>query len=349
MTTPETHRHRQSTAPEPKPRRLIFHADDLGFTFGFTDAIHRAHKHGNVTSTCIQVAGAAYDYARQEILPDCPDLGLGVHLNLVECRPRLAPHIIPDLVDADGCFRGYRPLLRAAASRRLRSQALDECRAQIEKALDDGLRIDHLNSHRHTHMLPWLFDGVCELADRFGIPFVRMASERFHLPRPIRSGRYLGRDANWAKQGLMNLFAARNRRRLGRIRCNDRFVGLSFTGHGSVESIQSALRANDAPLVEVLLHPSIRHHPRDRHGLPESVQRYCNAPARDAEMSAALSTTLRNQIERMGYELTNYRRLAAPTEGRQAPRAGLPTRARPLIAPVESTRREPQSQEQPAH
>ncbi len=299
------------------PRHLVLHADDLGFTFGFTDAIHQAHKRGNLTSTCLQVNGIAYEHARRDVLPDCPELGVGVHLNVVECRSCLGARLIPALVDVDGHFRGYGPILRASISRHVRRQILEEFRAQIERALADGLELDHVNSHRHVHMLPWLFDGVCDLAGRFGIPFVRLTSERFHRPQPSGRGRYLSRDGNWAKLALMSLMAVPNRRRLERhgVRSNDGFVGLSFTGHGSAEAIRRGLAANPGSIVEVLIHPSVRRHPADVGRLPATVQRYCDAPARGVEFQAACSPGLRREIEQLGYRLTSYRRIA---EGRRA-------------------------------
>ena len=54
------------------------------------EGIRDAHLHGLVTSTCLQSVGFAYDHAVREVLPTCPSLGVGIHLNLVECRPWFA-------------------------------------------------------------------------------------------------------------------------------------------------------------------------------------------------------------------------------------------------------------------
>ncbi|MCZ6816375.1 MAG: ChbG/HpnK family deacetylase [Planctomycetota bacterium] len=297
----------------PRPTQsLVFHADDLGFTHGFTDAIHRAHRHGNVTSTSIQSIGIAYDYARRNVLPDCPGLGIGVHLNVVECRGLRPARRQSDLVDADGCFRGYGPLLRAALSRRIRQQIVDECTAQIEKAASDGIAIDHLNSHRHVHMLPWLFDPICEHADRYGIPFIRVVRERFHS-FGTRSGiARLLRDCNVAKQSVMSACAARASSRLRHhdVRANQRFIGISFTGFGSESAITAALAANRAETVELLLHPCVRRHSLDHGRLSPSIRRYCDAPSRAIELAAACSMALAKKIRDMGFATTNYAALA---------------------------------------
>jgi len=320
---------------------LVFHADDLGLAFGFNEAIRAAHLGGNVTSTCLQTAGIAYRHALEEVLPECPQLGVGVHVNLVECRSILAPGVIPDLVDADGVFRGYRPLLAATWNRRIRQQVRDEARAQIDLALEDGVVVDHLNSHRHAHMLPGLFETFCELAAAFSIPFIRLLGERFHRPRPLSGGAYYLHEANWAKMGLMNALARRNRRRLSQfdLCCNDAFVGLSYTGRGTERALMAALEANTPPrdgpsgardctsltrknasrtrgdaterlVIEALVHLARSGDPRDG-ALPPGVAAYCNDPARSAEQAAAESVELRRWIEDRGLRLTNYGALAA--------------------------------------
>lgn len=312
---------------------LVFHADDLGFTHGFTDAIHRAHKHGNVTSTSLQSCGIAYDYARRNVLPDCPGLGIGVHLNVVECRGLRPARRQPDLVDADGCFRGYGPLLRAALSRRTRQQIVEEWRAQIEKAASDGIAIDHLNSHRHVHMVPWLFDPACELADRYGIPFIRIVRERFHSSRTKFGIVHLLRDGNVAKQAVMSACAARavGRLRHHDVRASHRFIGISFTGYGTESAITAALAANRAETVELLLHPCIRRHSLDRGRLMPSIRRYCNAPARADELAAACSIRLAEQIRDMGFATTNYRELAGKQRLRAIRQFGAGTSAKSKI------------------
>ncbi|MFO0974450.1 MAG: ChbG/HpnK family deacetylase [Phycisphaerae bacterium] len=293
-------------------RWLVFHADDLGLSHGFNEAIRLAHRRGLVTSTCLNPLGVAYRAAIDDVLPTCPDLGVGVHVNLVELRPLRPAERVDRIVDRAGRLHGYGPLMRACGAWRVRAQLLDEAEAQVERVLADGVRPDHLNSHRHVHMLPWLFEPFCRLAERYDIPFVRVARERLHLPRTPRGACALLAEANFAKTLLLRALAWRTGdtlRRFG-LRTSERFAGVSFTGHASVGSIVAALEANPAKGVEVLVHLCVRRHPGDAGIEPRSLRRYCDAAARDREMAAACSTALRDAIAQMGYCITSYRALA---------------------------------------
>src|ERR1041384_7389894 len=102
-------------------RALIVETDDLGLSRSFNAGIRVAVARGVVTSTCVLVNGAAFDEAVEEVVPDFPALGLGVHLNIVEgstTRPAV-PRGSP-LVDAGGGYRmGFPALLLGQRNRTL--------------------------------------------------------------------------------------------------------------------------------------------------------------------------------------------------------------------------------------
>ncbi len=119
-----------------------------------------------------------------------PEVGLGLHLTLVGERPVCRPEEIPSLVGRDGRFLpGYRAFLarylrggvRAADVRR-------EFRAQAAALSAFDLRLDHLDSHQHLHLLPGLFSPALALAREHGIAWVR-APRPLGAPRePVTSG-----------------------------------------------------------------------------------------------------------------------------------------------------------------
>jgi len=146
------------------PRRLIVTADDVGLHPGMTAGSIRAHREGIVTACSLVANGAAF-YDAVERLRDVPSLEVGVHLTLVEERsltgmrlPRSYVEFIRDMKD------------RAAIER--------ELRAQIERVLAAGFRVTHLNGHQHVHMWPSVFLIVSELADEYGIAYVRRVRDR---------------------------------------------------------------------------------------------------------------------------------------------------------------------------
>jgi predicted glycoside hydrolase/deacetylase ChbG (UPF0249 family) len=70
-------------------RFLIVNADDLGMSAAVNAGIFAAHEHGIVTSTSLMVGRSAAPSAA-EVLPDHPNLAVGLHLESEEeCRRQL--------------------------------------------------------------------------------------------------------------------------------------------------------------------------------------------------------------------------------------------------------------------
>jgi predicted glycoside hydrolase/deacetylase ChbG (UPF0249 family) len=62
-----------------------------------------------------------------------------------------------------------------------------ELRAQIEKALRAGLRLTHVDSHKHTHALPQICEAIVATMKDYGINAVRAPRERWRFDRDARS------------------------------------------------------------------------------------------------------------------------------------------------------------------
>jgi predicted glycoside hydrolase/deacetylase ChbG (UPF0249 family) len=145
-------------------RRLIVTADDVGLHRGMTEGAIRAHRDGVVTACSLVANGVAF-YDAVERLRDVPSLEIGVHLTLVEERSLTGMRVPSSYV---GFLLGQKDV--AAIER--------ELRAQLERVLAAGLRVTHLNGHQHVHMWPHVFAIVSELADEYGIAYVRRVRDR---------------------------------------------------------------------------------------------------------------------------------------------------------------------------
>jgi predicted glycoside hydrolase/deacetylase ChbG (UPF0249 family) len=148
----------------PVAKRLIVTADDVGLHRGMTAGAIRAHREGIVTACSVVANGAAF-YDAVEQLRDAPSLEVGVHLTLVEERSLTGMRLPRSYVEF---LRGMKD---GAAIER-------ELRAQIERVLAAGLRVTHLNGHQHVHMWPSVFAIVSQLADEYGIGYVRRVRDR---------------------------------------------------------------------------------------------------------------------------------------------------------------------------
>jgi predicted glycoside hydrolase/deacetylase ChbG (UPF0249 family)/folate-dependent phosphoribosylglycinamide formyltransferase PurN len=295
---------------------VIFHADDLGLSRGFNQGILRAASTGVLTSTCVRVNGAAYREALEEIRPAIPHVAIGLHLNLVEGHTRRPALKTSLLCDADGRFRvGFGDLLRNRRNPKFLAEIEAEYRDQIEIALHDGLdRIDHLNSHQHSHGVPEIFEIACKLAAEYGIPFVRLPRERFYLAAPVLPDLRPWLLANLAKFAILNRFARRNARTAAAcgVRTNGRFVGILYTGHMRLQTVLSGVQAaaKQGGIIEVLFHPAAILGARNEAFLDPLVRDYVINPDRTVELATLTSPELVAAFRAGDYRITNYRAIA---------------------------------------
>jgi len=290
-------------------RPLVLEADDLGLLHAFNEAIRTAHQGGCLTSTSLRANAYAYAHAIGEVLPDCPELGLGIHLCLNEAYPVAPRRLVHKLIGHDGDLKsGFGWLMRLARSNLGRQQIECELRAQIERVLDDGLRPDHLNSHMHVHMIPPIFRITCKLANEYGIPCVRFVREPFHT-----AGRWPKRiqpllNTNYVKHVLLNHFAAHNATAAAEfgIHTTDYFVGVNYTGHMDCDTVAAGLDAVDSGSVEALLHPAVGPDPRDRYYTSPLYQKYVPAPQRRVELQTLVSGELRQRLHWDNWAITTF-------------------------------------------
>jgi len=84
-------------------KRLIVTADDFGRSLQVNQAVEEGHVDGILTAASLMVTEGAVDDA-VERARRLPNLGVGLHVTLVDGIPALAPSRIPDLVNEQGLF-----------------------------------------------------------------------------------------------------------------------------------------------------------------------------------------------------------------------------------------------------
>ncbi len=155
--------------------RLIVNADDFGLTSGVNRAIIELHAAGLVTSTSLMARAGATDEAI-ELARTTPSLGVGCHVVLVDGEPILPPEKIPSLVDArTGRFRdSLTTFLLRLFTGRIRAEEIEaEAAAQIVYLQQRGVRLTHIDTHKHAHMFSAVLRPVLRAARAAGIRAVR--------------------------------------------------------------------------------------------------------------------------------------------------------------------------------
>ena len=233
-------------------RYLIPNADDFGFTRDVNQGIVQAHRQGILTATTLMATGAAFDHAVQ-LARENPELDIGVHLVLVG-SPGF-PATLPGLLISLGRIRIY-----------------DEFVRQVRKVVDAGLQPTHLDTHKHTHLLPQVFNAVARIAEEFHIPWVR---RRF---------------------GPFRFFPTR------RCRSTDHFTGFRMTGRYDAAALAQAIRRLPEGSTEFMCHPGFctEELRAARTRLKESRRR---------ELDALTSPEVRSALEESNVKLASYRDL----------------------------------------
>jgi predicted glycoside hydrolase/deacetylase ChbG (UPF0249 family) len=262
---------------------LIVNADDFGFTRDVNEGIVEAHRHGILTATTLMANGDAFEDAVR-LAGETPSLDIGCHLVLVQGRSvadpaRALPSTLQDLVMS--LMRRELPVY-------------EELRAQVRKIVAAGVRPTHLDTHKHTHLLPPVLEAVARIAREFDIPWVR---------RPfdfgIDDGTPLARRA--VTLGLRTMrprFAAA----LDGLRTTDHFTGFQVTGRLNETSLLATLERLPEGLTEFMCHPGLLG-PELRDAATRLKE------SRATELAALLSPQARRVIEQRGIALVNYRQV----------------------------------------
>ena len=147
-------------------RRLIVNADDLGRTAGVNRGVFEAHRRGIVTSATLMVNYPPAAEVRS-LSAGCPNLGIGLHLQLSGGRPTLSPERVASLVDAEGRLPSKPDALDEADP----AEVLAEARAQLARFRELlGRDPTHFDGHHHCHRVPSVFAAVVALAKEIWRP-----------------------------------------------------------------------------------------------------------------------------------------------------------------------------------
>jgi chitin disaccharide deacetylase len=158
-------------------RRLIVNADDFGLTRGVNRAIVESHRDGIVTSSTLMANGQAFEDAIAHA-KSASRLSVGCHVVLVDGSPVLGGQQASTLFDQkadDGRFYdGLGAFALRAVSGRVDADEIEaEVTAQIRKLQSAGVSVSHLDTHKHTHILPQVLRALLRAARTCGVPAVR--------------------------------------------------------------------------------------------------------------------------------------------------------------------------------
>ena len=232
---------------------MIVTADDFGLAPEVNAAVETAHSNGILTAASLMMgapaAADAVDRARR-----MRSLRVGLHIVLTDGYPVSPPSRLPDLVDKSGRFRSdmVRSSVRISVDATVRRQVADEIAAQFEAFVATGLRLDHVDCHKHWHLHPAISGLILDIGERYGMTALRIPSEPVRVLRLI--DKQTSSKLSWVTSTCAALLKARVRRR--RLLAADRVFGLAWSGAMTEARLAGLLAHLPDGLTEIYFHPA---------------------------------------------------------------------------------------------
>lgn len=278
-------------------KRFILNADDFGLSKALNRAVFEGYQAGLLKSASLVANGEAFDEAINSIIPQCPDLGVGIHLNIMEGQSLCED--LTALTDSNGVFNNsyVNLLIKAYNPKEIEfyPQLEREFRRQIEKIMSKT-RVTHIDSHVHVHSIPKIFDMVCRLAKEYEIKQVRTQFEKPYIIPDLHKHLTLKYPINIIKSMLLGAFTVLNEATIHKyeLNTNDYLIGILYTSMMDALTVSYGAMAvkYDNVTVEALIHPC-----RYEDG---TVDNHFD------EFLLTKNKKLKEKIEKLGYEITNY-------------------------------------------
>ncbi len=278
---------------------LIVNADDFGLTPGVNRAVIEAHTNGILTSATLMANMPAFNEAVR-LAKENPTLGVGLHFNITQGLPVANASTVGSLLNERGEFFGTSTaLLRRWLTGKLRIQEIEiELRAQIEKVHQAGLRLTHIDSHKHSHALPPVCEAIINTIGDYGIKAVRLPRERWRFPRHNLSAKLITQSFSaFCLSQLCRVSASKFSNRTA-----NAFFGVSQTGFWSKRWLLELIGSLPEGVSELMSHPGY-----DDAELSQIKTRLLKSRAN--ELALLTDVEVKEAVRRSQVRLINYAQL----------------------------------------
>lgn len=272
---------------------FILNADDFGMTKEHNKAVLEGYNNGFLTSTSLVANGDTFSAAVNDILPECPNIGVGVHLNISVGKALTKCEL---LTNQDGYFNGgFIYFWLKSSDKKFLKQLEQEFRAQIEK-IKRYSNIDHISSKDHIHVIPGIYKLILKLSKEYEIPYVRNLEEKIHFIPEIFKHLNFHFPTNFIKVLFLNNLSKYNNLEPMNSKIKHYTLGLEYTNLLTSETIEQGLKAIDEEncIIECIIKPCYSNTVKN---------------ARTIEFALTQDKRLEDTINRLGFEITNYKNI----------------------------------------
>ena len=229
---------------------LIVNADDLAMTPGANAGIFKGFDEGLITHASIM---ANCDYFNEAIdgIKKRKNLGIGMHLNLTYGKSLTKNSLLCN----NGEFNlGYKDLLFNKSNKFLNAVE-KEWEEQIKRVLENvDIKLTHLDSHRHIHLIPQLYPIALKLAKKYNIKRIRLIKESLFSSLALTKRANFLLNGGIIKYALLRSFSLIDAQK-GDLYRDINFYSILYTGVIGKDIIKKL--QNSPKTYEIMVHPSI--------------------------------------------------------------------------------------------
>ena len=262
---------------------LVVTADDLGLAKSINEGILKACREGIVNSVSAIPTGEAFADALK-IIKDLELKEIGAHLALTETKP---------LLNSSKCYKNHNLFFKDVLFGKADPGGIRrELEAQLELLKTAGVKITHINSHEHIHIIPEILDIFISLAKEFNIPALRYPRR----DRPVRPFNII----DLYKKSALSYFSGRNARLFkdSGLYYTDHFLGLLDAGRLNEDLLIEMLGGLKDGVTELVCHPGFLS--------PEVIDRYKWHVGAEGELFALTGWRAKNAIKNNGIRPITY-------------------------------------------
>lgn len=228
---------------------FFFHADDFGRSKLISSNIYKCIKYGNVNSISVMMGFGKFNFNKIKKLKK---LKIKLHINLTEKKKK-------NFSFDENTFLKLLFIRFSRSFKKKRVEIFNEIESQLVSFKKEfSLKKIMVDSHEHVHMIPWIFDILIELSNKYNITELRVPNEGFFICnlKDLANKNYL---LNLIKLIVIKFLWLFNKSKVSKNIHVINFTGIMYSGIQNINSILKGFkfskRITKKINTEILVHP----------------------------------------------------------------------------------------------
>ena len=186
------------------------------------------------------------------------------------------------------------------------AQITAEFEAQAERLDAKGLRVDHLDSHQHIHMIPAIFAVAARWAAARRIA-LRIADERFRRQHfGLRRGLSCLANGGLIKKAILNYLARRAGPVVPSVIHAGHYFGVLETGRITADVLREIVDSLPQGVSEINCHPGLSDVINEPLACSRADRHFLASPHRQMELAALVDQGVRAKVLEAGVRLARF-------------------------------------------